>query len=88
MKTISDFEGKIVEIFYNDNQHETGKLMGIDGNFIFLENRIFFVETSQIHASMGDAWLSLVNIKQISIMEEDSDIVEKHRAYEENHRRE
>lgn len=82
MKTIADFEGKIVEVFYTDKNTETGKLMGIDGNFIFLENRIFFVETSQLHASMGDAWLSLTSIKQISIIEEDSDIFKIHKERE------
>lgn len=82
MKTLKDFEGKIVEIFYTDKEHETGKLMGVDGNFILLENRIFFVETSKIHASFGDAWLSLANIKQISIIEEDSDIFKLHKERE------
>ena len=82
MKKMKDHKGRIVEVFFMNKLSETGKLMGVDKNFIFLENRIFYVEESKVHASVGDAWLSLSIIKQISIIEEDDDIAKLHEKYE------
>ncbi len=82
MKKLENFEGRIVEVFFNNDRSETGKLMGIDQGFIYLENRISFYEKLEKHVSLGDAWLSLDEINQISIIREDEDIIEIHKKQE------
>lgn len=76
MLKFKDFTNRVVEVYFKDKtSHEVGRLLGLNQKFIFLQNRLAYIEDLKKHVSFGDAWLPLDNIKQISVLEEDDDII-------------